>query len=314
MKSLKKIVVLTLVLALSASLFALTASAEEDEMAWGAATVSAHVLNVRSAPGTDNSIIGSLVEDTIIVILEKTSDEWYKINYNGLIGYVASEYLKNELIAENFDAVGRVNDGDVRLREKFNTQSEILHLYQNGDELQIIGINTGWYKIRDGKRVGYIRSDLMDIIDPDAPDPESKSEPAPEPEPEPAPTPTLGEQVVNTALQFVGYPYVYSEESPEKGFDCSGLTWYVYKQYGYTLNRTAAGQNKNGVAVAKADLQPGDLCIFSGDGKTITHVGIYIGDGKFVHASNPTKGVVISELSSNYYTKAWVTGRRIVEE
>ena len=116
------------------------------------------------------------------------------------------------------------------------------------------------------------------------------------------------------AKKYVGYPYVWGGTSPS-GFDCSGFTYYVFKQFGYSLNRTAAAQLSNGYAVSMADLQPGDLVLFGGtyaSSAAATHVGIYIGGGQFIHAANSGTGVVISALSESYYASRFVGGRRIV--
>ena len=97
---------------------------------------------------------------------------------------------------------------------------------------------------------------------------------------------------------------MYGGTTPS-GFDCSGFTQYVYKQCGVSLNRTSDAQASNGAAVSKSNLQPGDLVIFTG------HVGIYIGNNKFIHAANPSKGVITTSLSDSYYTKTYKTARRI---
>ena len=114
-----------------------------------------------------------------------------------------------------------------------------------------------------------------------------------------------GSAVVAYAKQFLGCKYVYGGMSPS-GFDCSGFTSYVYKHFGYSLNRTSSGQRSNGVAVSKSDLQAGDILCFNG------HVGLYIGGGSFIHAANPSKGVIISSLSESYYQKNYITARRIL--
>ena len=101
--------------------------------------------------------------------------------------------------------------------------------------------------------------------------------------------------------------------SPETGFDCSGFTQYVYKHFGISLYRSSKDQIKNGVAVEKSDLQLGDLVIFNDEGnKAIGHVGIYIGGGDFIHASNPKDGVKITTLLSGYYKIRYVGARRVV--
>lgn len=115
-----------------------------------------------------------------------------------------------------------------------------------------------------------------------------------------------GIAVVAYAQQFLGASYKYGGTTPS-GFDCSGFTQYVYKNFGVTLSRTAAGQYGNGTAVT--DLQPGDLLMF---GKSsINHVGIYIGGNQFIHAANPSKGVRIDSVSSSYYKSNYRGARRI---
>ena len=112
------------------------------------------------------------------------------------------------------------------------------------------------------------------------------------------------------ALQFVGYPYVWAGKSPDVGFDCSGLTYYTYTHFGYPMHRVADDQTRNGVHVDASELQPGDLLCFYSGGSYVGHVGIYIGDGKFVHASTYTTGVIVTQLSG-YYTTRGFEARRI---
>ncbi len=121
-----------------------------------------------------------------------------------------------------------------------------------------------------------------------------------------------GVQVAQFALRYLGYNYCWGGMDPSTGFDCSGLVYYVYGQFGYTLNRVAQDQARNGVAVSADQLQPGDiLCFYSGS-SYIGHVGIYIGDGKFVHAQNSATGVVITDLNGHYGQRGF-EARRIVD-
>jgi cell wall-associated NlpC family hydrolase len=96
-----------------------------------------------------------------------------------------------------------------------------------------------------------------------------------------------------------------------KGFDCSGFTSYVFGKLGIELPRTSASQSKIGKKVAKEDLQPGDLVFFNTSGKGVSHVGIYVGDGKFAHSSS-SKGVTISGMSDSYYVKRYLGARRVM--
>lgn len=123
---------------------------------------------------------------------------------------------------------------------------------------------------------------------------------------------SIAMQVVDLALSMVGKPYVWAGKDPAIGFDCSGLVYYVYGQFGYNLHRAGDGQALDGVAVSLEEMRPGDILVFANNNTTsIQHVGIYIGDGKMVHAQNPTMGVNISDI--NYDTAKYIyTIRRIV--
>lgn len=298
-----------LVVASVLSIFALPSSA--GSIAYGAATVTASSLNIRSGPGTDNDRIASVGEGSIVVILEKTSDTWYKINYLGNVGYVDASYLANVLTAENFNAKGRVTGDDVRMRSKPDTSSSVLGTYSENTEMNVIGINNGWYKVQYNGNTGYLRSDYMEITGSSSSANSTSSTTSGTSSS--SGNSSLGRQIADYALQFVGYRYVYGAESPSVGFDCSGLVYYVYGKFGYDLERRASIQYKNnGRSVSKSELQPGDLVFFSSNGASVTHVGMYIGNNQFVHASTSNTGVIISSLTSAYYTRVWFGAKRIV--
>lgn len=125
--------------------------------------------------------------------------------------------------------------------------------------------------------------------------------------------PVSGSDIVKYAEQFIGTPYVWGGNSLSSGVDCSGLVQQVYKNFGLSVPRTTYDQIGQGKAIAMKDLQPGDMVFFDTD-KNIAgpdHVGIYIGDGKFIEAPRPGKGVQISSLKSGYYQDIFMGGRRI---
>ena len=132
----------------------------------------------------------------------------------------------------------------------------------------------------------------------------------PEAESSSSPAPSLEDRIVSAALEFEGLSYVYGGESPESGFDCSGLTWYVFREHGYRLGRTAALQAQNGEHIDYEDLRPGDLVCFRG-GNGINHCGLYIGDGSFIHAMDSSHGIIISSLDE-YLERYTLEARRIV--
>jgi cell wall-associated NlpC family hydrolase len=122
-----------------------------------------------------------------------------------------------------------------------------------------------------------------------------------------APPPRYG-GVVGIAMQYLGVPYRWGGASPSTGFDCSGFTAYVYAQVGVSLPHHAASQFSSGVPVSREDLQPGDLVFFDG----LSHEGMYIGGGQFIHAPHTGDVVKISSLSDPWYAGSWVGARRIL--
>ncbi|ULL13254.1 NlpC/P60 family protein [Paenibacillus sp. H1-7] len=116
-------------------------------------------------------------------------------------------------------------------------------------------------------------------------------------------------QAVNEEL---GAPYKWAGTT-KKGFDCSGYTSFVFAKFDIDLPHTSKGQAGLGTTVALDDLRPGDLVFYNTDGKGISHVGIYVGDGKFYHSAT-NKGVTVTKLSDSYYTKRFVTAKRILSD
>lgn len=116
-------------------------------------------------------------------------------------------------------------------------------------------------------------------------------------------------ELTTTAYKYIGVPYAYGGSSAS-GFDCSGFTSTVFKQIGVSLNRTAAGQYAQGTSVAKDDLQAGDLVFFNTTGKPASHVGIYVGDNKFIHAGTST-GVTTTSLNASYWGPRYHGAKRV---
>ncbi len=122
----------------------------------------------------------------------------------------------------------------------------------------------------------------------------------------------FGQKMVNQALSYRGMPYIMGAASPNRGFDCSGLIYYMLRQRGYNPPRTAEGLSHYGVAVSRNALQPGDILLFANTYKRgISHAGIYMGNGNFVHAANPSRGVSTNSLSERYYASKFWGARRV---
>ncbi len=120
-------------------------------------------------------------------------------------------------------------------------------------------------------------------------------------------------KLLDYAKFFKGGKYVWGGTTP-KGFDCSGYVQYLYKKHGINLPRTAWSQSKQGIAVDKAHLEKGDLLFFLTDKKRgipVTHVGIYLGNGEFIHAASKKKGIIISPITHGHYADTFVSARRV---
>ena len=123
----------------------------------------------------------------------------------------------------------------------------------------------------------------------------------------------LRDEIVRTAESFIGVPYLYGGDSPDEGFDCSGLTMAVYQMNGLNLPRSSREQFQAGDPVDRRELERGDLVFFSTtrDGK-VSHVGLYIGDGRFVHAPGRGKKISVDSFSSGYFAKRYAGGRTYI--
>ncbi len=116
------------------------------------------------------------------------------------------------------------------------------------------------------------------------------------------------------ALSMIGTPYKFGGNKPDKGMDCSGFVRHVYKESSnVSLPRSARDMSKEGVEVNEADLQPGDLVFFDTLKKPFSHVGIYAGNGEFVHASSRrSKQVTVSRLRDTYWSTRFNGARRVL--
>lgn len=129
----------------------------------------------------------------------------------------------------------------------------------------------------------------------------------------PAPSVTTADAIIKTAMEQLGKPYVLGQQSPQSGFDSSGLIQYVCKQNGIDFPRYTSGQSKQGTEISYRDLQAGDFMYLSTDNSDkISYCGIYLGGGKMLYSSTNQGAVVIIDVSSLYWEQHMITARRIV--
>jgi len=117
--------------------------------------------------------------------------------------------------------------------------------------------------------------------------------------------------IIKNAKEMLGVSYYYGGISPKTGFDCSGLVYYLHKKQGIKLPRTTKGQLQRVRKIRKSALRPGDLVFFAINKRKVSHVGIYLGDNKFIHSPSTGKSVKITSMTSNYWRSRFVTGGRI---
>ena len=264
----------------------------------GAGTVTADALRLRSTPAAEGEILATVSSGTNVVVLDEAEDGWYKVNYNSVEGYMSGEYLDVATKADTALGYGKVDaDGStLNMRAGASTSFDSLCSIPSGTVLELEGIYEGWYKVTYAGNTGYVSSDYITITT----------------EPATSTSSALGEQIVALAKQYLGTPYVLGGNGPSS-FDCSGFTKYIYAQFGYTLNRTATDQLQNGVSVSRDELQPGDLVFFKyNTSKPVSHVGIYIGNGEFIHASTNRYVVQIDQMNTGHYANVFVYARRIL--
>ena len=213
-----------------------------------------------------------------------------------------------------------ITDG-INFRESKQTSSKVIKVLSQNAQLNIIEEDEQWYKATFKGETGYILKSYVSSkkvttsrgTEVQRQEKQEDSENQEETKKE-ITNISKGQEVVEYVKTFLGYRYVYGGASPSRGFDCSGLTMYVYQKFGVNLPHSATAQSKIGTKVEKSNLQLGDLVFFS-DYRTykgIGHCGIYIGDNKFIHASTEKTGVITSSLTSGSYVKRYVTATRVM--
>jgi len=272
-------------------------------------TVNVTAVNLRAAPGTSSNILKLLYQGEQVTILG-IEGKWSRVAYNSLTGFIYTEYLSilsqgggtyQSAAAQTSAAPLAAAPQDVsqpagtmyitgygvNFRAEPNTSCAVYEVLPFGTAVTPVEVLDSWTKVSYNGRTGYIYNQYLGA----APD-------------------TLASKIIAKAAEYLGTPYVYGGSTPS-GFDCSGFTKYVFSFFDYNLNRTAHGQISDGRSITQSELRPGDLVFFS-EGRTgyATHVGIYTGNGEFIHSSN--RGVVYNNLTDCYYADYYMCAVRVL--
>lgn len=263
------------------------------------AKVKADSLYLRSAPG--GSVIATLAQGTTVAVTNNSS-EWYKVIVDGKEGYVSGSYLTGTTATDFSVGSGKITcSSTVNLRSEANTSSSILTSLSNGTAVTITGVSGGWYKVSVNGKSGYIKADYITTSVSSSANMASYSGLS-----------AKRTAVLDYAAKFLGVPYVYGGSTPS-GFDCSGFTSYVYKNTVCSIERVAQAQFDTTTRVSRDELLPGDLVFFGSSAYSISHVGIYVGDGQFIHAPHTGDVVKYDSLSGSYATRFQGGGRVIFD-
>jgi len=268
-------------------------------------------VNVRSEGSLSAQVVDKVNTGDKVTVTGRTGD-WYRICYADKEGWVFKDYLT--VIGEAI-APGTVNADELNVRTDPSLNAKVLKKLANGNKVDVYGKSGEWYIVDAGdKQYGWVHSGYITLgkvyasrsggnngeiilreIDMDG-------------------VTSIQQQIVEYASKFLGVKYVWGGESPS-GFDCSGFVLYVFRNFGVTLPHRADLQAQKGTYVKREELKVGDAIFFDTDGGKdyINHVGIYIGNNRFIHASSSRSAacVKIDELSS-FYSKSYVTARRYI--
>ena len=285
---------------------------ENVELGYG--KICGDIVNVRSGPAL-NKLVISQVEEGDMVYIIGINNGWYKVIVDEQIGYVRSDYVElTEIPYENADSLKEplffmngklfVDEIDIsslakldQLPQKDTVLPEVV--VKTDEELkaeQETEQETSYQAPETSVTPDEIVEEVIDEV------------------PEEVVEDNFGNEVVAVAQKYLGVPYVWGGKSPS-GFDCSGFVYYVFNEAGYPLSRSMSYQYRAGTPVSKDELQPGDIVFFQNTYTTgMSHVGIYTGNGMFIHAPSSGKTVSYADLNSFYYINHWYGAVRIIPE
>ena len=295
-----------------------------DGIMYGIGFVTGSGLRLRSSASTKSKTLDTASNGEVIVVVSKEGN-WYKVLYDLKEGYMHSDYLSVSKTENAELGYGKVTASAVNIRSGASASHSKVNQAKRGEKVYIIGINDGWYKVIFENSIGYVRSDYVELtevpyennastktpkffkggkstgVTPSADALNGSSSGSSSSGSSSSGSSATGSQIVATAKKYLGVPYKWGGTTPS-GFDCSGFVYYVLRSNGINVSRTQTAMYKQGTPVAKSELKPGDVVFFQNTYKAgLSHVGIYVGDGQFIHAPSSGKVVSYANLYSDYY-------------
>ncbi|MFQ6133657.1 MAG: SH3 domain-containing protein [Armatimonadota bacterium] len=299
------------------------------------AWVAGDKVNIRYGPGMEFDPKTTVDHGTKVTVLDIDS-HWCKVRLpDGTIGWVAGWVMDfagpgREILIQEGDQtvagrVGWVTAAEVNMRAGPGTSYGELAEAAKGTEVVLLDRRGEWYKIAtSNNKVGWMHKQYVETRAERIAQREQSSDPTGPVSVAMGPTPLrgsgirygewTGSAIVRTARSYLnrGIHYRFGGSSVSSGLDCSGYVQHVFAQRGIRLPHSSRSQYKRGVPIAKSQLQLGDVVFFKNTYRPgISHVGIYVGDGEFIHCSSASNGIVISRLDSNYYSKRYAGARRM---
>ncbi len=193
------------------------------------------------------------------------------------------------------------SDTGLNLRESASKDGEVVTVIPYGEVLDVFELGDAWIGVAYQGKTGYVSAEFVTVSRGEKPEKLVRET-------------TKADEVLAYAAQFLGTPYVYGGTDLNKGVDCSGFVYSVMGHFGISLNRSSSAMASNGRAIDKSELQPGDLLFFSASGNGITHVAIYVGDGKYIHSTDGKgRGVSYANLYDSYSARTYHSARRVLE-